>query len=401
MQIVPRFIIPLLIVACILVALPLQSQVFSNADFEDFLDCPHNLSQIDLATSWFDATNGTADYYNACDTGSITSVPSNFNGFQEAHSGNGYAGIFISQNYNPPYREFIETAMNETLIAGRPYILQFYINNSDTSKCAPQVICAYFSGEPAVDYSTTGNMTPENIFLQSLCTAPGSFPADSVNWIKIEMCFIATGDEKYFMIGNNETNLNAGCDADEGLHASYIYIDDISLIDPSTQTVYYDTSFCKGNSATVDVSKLITEPANVTPTYLWNDGFTSPERTFHEEGNFEVLVMTGCAVDTVRVTINFDDNCPEIFYIPNAFSPNNDGVNDRFRITAENITVQRFDVYNRWGQLVFSSPDAIEGWDGTKNGVLQPMGVYLYMLDYTTNISEKELRKEGYITLIY
>jgi gliding motility-associated-like protein len=67
--------------------------------------------------------------------------------------------------------------------------------------------------------------------------------------------------------------------------------------------------------------------------------------------------------------------------IPNAFSPNNDGQNDFFKIS--NITDEKlidFKVFNRWGTILYRTTDAKQGWDGTNKGQQQPVGVYGYVI---------------------
>jgi gliding motility-associated-like protein len=74
--------------------------------------------------------------------------------------------------------------------------------------------------------------------------------------------------------------------------------------------------------------------------------------------------------------------CCEINF-PNAFTPNNDGRNDRFRaITVGTHQITAFQVQNRWGQVVFNSGDELTGWDGTFNGKPQDMGTYFYYIKY-------------------
>lgn len=67
--------------------------------------------------------------------------------------------------------------------------------------------------------------------------------------------------------------------------------------------------------------------------------------------------------------------------IPNAFSPNNDGQNDYFKIS--NITDEKlidFKVFNRWGTILYRTTDAKAGWDGTFKNQPQPVGVYGYVI---------------------
>lgn len=86
----------------------------------------------------------------------------------------------------------------------------------------------------------------------------------------------------------------------------------------------------------------------------------------------------GCR-DSAYVTVRVDQGVTE--FIPEAFTPNGDGLNDKFR--AYNLKYQKlvdFRIFNRWGKEVFHSIDTREGWDGTLNGVPQDMGVYYYQI---------------------
>jgi len=75
-------------------------------------------------------------------------------------------------------------------------------------------------------------------------------------------------------------------------------------------------------------------------------------------------------------------------YVPNAFTPNGDGLNDTFRMVGlppENITEFNLQIFNRWGEIVFSTRDIEMGWDGTFNGAECPAGVYVWALFYREN----------------
>ena len=114
------------------------------------------------------------------------------------------------------------------------------------------------------------------------------------------------------------------------------------------------------------------------------------------------LVVTnlslGCS-DSTRRTLTVLDHC--FIDVPTAFTPNNDGLNDFFRphnaLKAEGY---QFQVYNRWGQLVFSSRNWQEKWDGRINGQVQPTGVYVWMLRYTHRDTRQPVFKKGTVTLI-
>jgi gliding motility-associated-like protein len=86
---------------------------------------------------------------------------------------------------------------------------------------------------------------------------------------------------------------------------------------------------------------------------------------------------------------------------PNAFTPNGDGVNDVFRITAFGVDKMDLRIYNRYGQMVFQTSDPMEGWDGTFKGVPQSMDVYTYTLVIQlSNALVPEPPRAGKVTLI-
>ena len=87
-------------------------------------------------------------------------------------------------------------------------------------------------------------------------------------------------------------------------------------------------------------------------------------------------------------------------FVPNAFTPNGDGLNDVFKmVNVRNEQLLEFKVFNRWGTILFSTKDAQEGWDGTFRQNMQPYGVYGYVIriKYPDNIIETY---KGTVTLI-
>ncbi len=85
----------------------------------------------------------------------------------------------------------------------------------------------------------------------------------------------------------------------------------------------------------------------------------------------------GC-VDTAVVVVNVTPN-PKSLFIPNAFTPNRDGLNDVFRAYGSSIQEIDLRVFNQWGQQLWETHDHEQGWDGTYNGHDQPVGVYIYV----------------------
>jgi gliding motility-associated-like protein len=127
--------------------------------------------------------------------------------------------------------------------------------------------------------------------------------------------------------------------------------------------------------------------------------FTSPAITAPYEYTYTVTGKTpgGCkGSDEIKVKVY---KGPEI-YVPSAFTPNNDGKNDLLIALPVGLKEFRFlRVFNRWGEMIYNSPDPNHGWNGTIRGVTQPTGVYIWTaegIDYTGKI----VTRQGTTTLI-
>jgi gliding motility-associated-like protein len=86
-------------------------------------------------------------------------------------------------------------------------------------------------------------------------------------------------------------------------------------------------------------------------------------------------------------------------FIPNTFTPNNDGHNDVFRALGNIITGQEMKIFNQWGELIFATSELSAGWDGTCRGKRQPMGVYVYAIRLKLADGKETLRK-GTVNLL-
>lgn len=106
----------------------------------------------------------------------------------------------------------------------------------------------------------------------------------------------------------------------------------------------------------------------------------------------------GCT-DSIRKRVRVLNNC--YIAVPTGFTPNGDGLNDYLypnnAIKASNL---KFSVYNRWGQLLFSTRNWQEKWDGKVKGITQATGVYVWMLEYTIGDPPQRVFQKGTTTLI-
>jgi gliding motility-associated-like protein len=144
-----------------------------------------------------------------------------------------------------------------------------------------------------------------------------------------------------------------------------------------------DTTICEGDSYVLNAS---VEGAD---NYFWNDGTTTATRTIATAGDYGVQVNVQNCLFEANIQIE-TQNCDSHLYIPTAFSPNGDGQNDRFEWQGQQVAMRRFQVFNRWGGLVFES--TTDFWDGTANGEPVSPGSYTYVAEYEEVIRERVVR---------
>jgi len=171
-------------------------------------------------------------------------------------------------------------------------------------------------------------------------------------------------------------------------------------------TVYAQPVADAGN----DVTIMIGESASLTATgggsYTWSPqgGLScsvcpSPVATPTVTTTYYVTVTNanGCtSIDSITVTVEVLDG--ELF-VPNMFSPNEDGLNDLLFVFGNNIVQLDFAVYNRWGQKVFESNAMQNGWDGTFNGKKLDPAVFVYYVRAVYDTGRIET-KSGNVTLV-
>ena len=115
------------------------------------------------------------------------------------------------------------------------------------------------------------------------------------------------------------------------------------------------------------------------------------------------LLVTNANACTDSVTKVIDVAPIDTYFLPNAFTPNFDGLNDSYKGVGvlDGIQVFNMKIFNRWGELIFETTNPTEGWNGAKyNGINKaPSGVYLCLVTFTTSRGERrELR--SYATLV-
>ena len=151
-----------------------------------------------------------------------------------------------------------------------------------------------------------------------------------------------------------------------------------------------DTSTCTGNPIVLYAGNYV--------SYLWDNGSNSAYRTVITEGYYfvEVLTTAGCAGED---SIYVEEKCLDDVVIPNAFTPNGDGLNDVFLAFGIGVRSFYMQVVDRWGEKIFESDSMDRGWDGTYSQHFAHDGIYVCMVKYS--LDGVNIRtKKGMVALI-
>lgn len=173
----------------------------------------------------------------------------------------------------------------------------------------------------------------------------------------------------------------------------------LTVLDLPTITAFEDTIISMGGAATLgaipdQLGFVFWEPSESVDCDTCVAVIATPVIT--TPYSVSITDLNGCTgYDTVTVYVPFE----EIVEVPSAFSPNNDGKNDRLNVLGIGISDIDFKIYNRYGQLVFSTTDLREGWDGKMNGEPLNQGVFVYTLSYTL-IDGTTSEISGNVTLV-
>ena len=156
---------------------------------------------------------------------------------------------------------------------------------------------------------------------------------------------------------------------------------------------------CEGEELEVDLFN------SAIDGILWDDESTDFERTFTEAGTYIFQLFNICQDSTYSFELSYEDCISDLIYIPNVFTPNDDGNNDVFGIVIPEDWIDpvvRASIYNRWGERIFYSEERDFTWNGQfKQRRLNP-GVYVYNIEIAVEIEGelKELLLQGDVTIL-
>lgn len=230
-----------LFVFCFFLLKGYGQNLVSNPSFETLSQCPWGSTQIFLASPWFqpcihsgNSTNSSSsDIFNSCDSNGYVGVPVNVAGygFQNTHTGDGYAGIYGGMDSTENAREYIESPLQSPLVANRKYCIEFYVSLANFSQYAISNMGAYLSVGSLLDTSYFQPL--EYMVSPQIENSNGNYLNDTLNWMLVSGNFIASGGEDHITIGNFRTIANTSFQnlAWGSYYLAYYYIDDVSVVD--------------------------------------------------------------------------------------------------------------------------------------------------------------------------
>jgi gliding motility-associated-like protein len=290
----------------------------------------------------------------------------------------------------------------------------------DTILCAGQniILNAFVSGASYV-WSTGSTSSSINV------NSPGSY------WVTTTVSFCQLSDtinigyvpypvvnlpSTFDLCPGDTTTLDAGNTAASYLWSTGDTTQTISVSNGGTFVVIASNSQCAVTDTTLvnaiqpvswneenslcDVEKYTLDAGVAASSYLWSTGETTPSIEITEAGTYWLVANSaGCILsDTINIYGGLGSG---ILWFPNSFTPNTDGLNDKFTAKGTEITYFHLMIFNRWGELIYDTEKMDEGWDGLYKNQLVQQDVYVWKVKYKTKCTQNLLNSRiGHVTVV-
>lgn len=365
----------------ILPLVPQAQNLVPNPSFEDTSACILSTQpEIGCSVIWSESTinNAALNTPDLCFNGAVFFPPSSI----PALDGTKYIGL----DCQPMNSEYVQAPLIQSLQAGKSYCVSFYVSVCDQTLNPAISLGAYFS---------VGEMTTNPFTMGLTAHVQGAVPFDPTIWTKITGVYTATGGESHIVLGGFE---NAG---QPGF--VYMYLDMVEVYELPSEQIF-NLEVCNGDFLQLS--------ANTTAAaHTWNTGETTSSIQITQAGIYTVemqfgsctisntyLVTSGnCGIDTTIVPP--DTLVDQTLFIPSAFTPNGDGLNDVFKVYGEELTELQVNIFNRWGEMIFKSEELAFAWDGKQKGIPVKEDVYVYQIYFENSRGITEARRGKLVLL--
>lgn len=232
---------------------------------------------------------------------------------------------------------------------------------------------------PAITFGSTPNLT-------------FTYWQDALTTIGLQNPSAVMQSGTYYITGTSDT----GCSISHPISVTINPVPVFTVTDPKP---------VKFPVTTIDITSAV-QPTSGIIFSFWQDSLAqkpvaSPS-VIDKAGTYYIKGTNEYGCSTIQpVKADIIPSPEPVIYAPNAFTPNNDGLNDGFKIKVlGEITIRHFKIFNRWGQVVYDDPDLSHIWNGKYKGEELPMGAYVWALDGYDEYYKRAFTKNGIITLI-
>ncbi len=422
----------LLLLIIFQISLITAQNLIPNGSFEDYKSCNLNVQEaVKDAAPWYVA-GGTPDAYQFnCNNPSLYESP-----VHRPYEGDVFIAIGgVPWKGGHLFGEGIAVEFTSPLEAGKNYLLELQVkgfrfngtNQSPRNQCktSPR---RQFNIYLAQDSFKINHQFLNNELLHSSCNGELIYAdsselimpsykginnnlyteeSEEVEWQKVTVCINAKGGERFigitFRLG--EYSLPNDCQGVADVFAGhYLNLDDISLVEFPDETIYQTIAICRDELNEIRLKDLV-DTKFENAEFRWEDGTITDTRTISNGTNEHIEILWNCQIVPFYLTL-VEEDCKTYINMPTAFSPNNyDGINDEIKPFINNyweITNYEYQIYNRWGQLLFKTTDYEKAWNGLVNGKMSNQGVYVWQVKYEQNEDGqlKSYVKSGDFTLM-
>ena len=302
--------------------------------------------------------------------------------------------------------DFATPLSTDTILQVVPDSSQYYYVQASNGSCAliDSVLVSLFTASTSI--------TPDQLICfgdSARISVYNDFPVTTLThtWQPQEYITSGNGTSQIWVQVDETTTFTATSENEAGCtteNSSTVFVS--SLGSDSVFIMAYPVPVLQGDSV-----QLLAVPADAYD-YIWepteplsNPNIVNPIAVPDSTTYFTVTIYdqqpTGICAKTAGILIEvYDFICaPPVIYLPNAFTPNGDGINDVLYLRGRNLTDMQLQIFNRWGEIVFETEKQDMGWDGSYRGEPCSPAVYVYQLRATCADGQEYFGK-GNITLI-
>ena len=350
---------------------------FSWTDFNGFTSSSQNITQLPFGSytiSILDANNCIDSQTFLVSQPDQIVINDDFIGYVKC-TGTNTGSISVDiEGGTTPYSNFSWTGPNGFLSTNQNidslFQGDYFISMEDNNGCTSDSVFTVFEPDSILQFSyvSTRSCSIENIGTVTLDII-GGVPPYNINWNGL--------DPNALEYGNNYVEISdlANCVVKDSVN--------VRLFDNPLAQFYIDTLLRKNINYSIDNRSTGATDWLWTIDDLYESDIYYPVVSFSDTGYYEVHLRAtnifGCS-DTISKKVLVENEL--VYYLPNSFTPNDDGINDTFKISIENFSKFKLLIFNRNGQIIFDSEvSENQEWDGKFKNQLVPNGTYVYRFE--------------------